>query len=119
MAIFGLCHCRIQRVISETKGHATINTGKIIVLHTSTFVILDTKQITKSYETNGSKRSRNFIFYYFIRRYSLNLLDLSQIFELRHILKNLFVYLITSFVEYSVNEVGGYEKCDIMKFYKL
>jgi hypothetical protein len=57
-------------------------------------MILDTKQITKSHETNGSKRSRNFIFSYFIRRYSLNLLDLSQIFELRHILKNLLIILL-------------------------
>jgi hypothetical protein len=43
-------------------------------------MILDTKQFAKSYETNGSKLSRNFIFSYFIRRYILNLLDLSQIF---------------------------------------
>ena len=57
-------------------------------------MILDTKQITKRYDMNGSKRSRNFIFCYFIRRYSLTLLGLSQIFELRHILKNLLIILL-------------------------
>jgi len=65
MAIFGLCHYRIQRAISETIGHSPIKTEKIIFLLTSIFMILDTKQITKRYVTNGSKRSRNFIFSYF------------------------------------------------------
>jgi hypothetical protein len=94
MEIFGLCHYRFQQAIPETKGHAPVKTEQIIVLHTSIFMILDKKQITKSHETKGSKRSRNFIFSYFILRHSLNLLDLFQIFELRHVFNNLLIILL-------------------------